>query len=60
MTLKTLEKTVRSLKPAQQRQFLSDLPFLLRLSQDDMLRLRAAEQSFAFWNNPEDAAYDRL
>lgn len=54
MTLKSLEKAVRSLKPAEQRKLLSDLPGLLRLSPDDVLRLKAAEQSFAFWNNPKD------
>lgn len=60
MTLKTLEKALRSLKPEQQRQFLSDLPALLRPSSEDMLRLKAAEQSFSFWNNPADDIYDRL
>jgi len=60
MTLKTLEKAVRALKPEQQRKLLSDLPSLLRFSPDDLLRLKAAQQSFAFWNNPQDAIYDRL
>lgn len=60
MTLKMLEKALRSLKPEQQRKLLSDLPALLRLSSEDMLRLKAAEQSFAFWNNPQDDIYDRL
>jgi len=60
MTLKTLEKTVRSMKPDQQRKFLSDLPSLLRIPNDDLLRLKAAERSFAFWNNSEDEVYDRL
>jgi len=60
MTLKTLEKAVRSLKPEQQRKLLLDLPSLLRLSPEDLLRLKASEQSFAFWNNPQDAVYDRL
>jgi hypothetical protein len=60
MTLKMLEKAVRSLKLEEQRKLLSDLPSLLRLSPEDVLRLKAAEQSFAFWNNPEDDVYDRL
>lgn len=60
MTLKALENALRSLKPEQQRKFLSDLPALLRLSPEDMLRLKAAEQSFSFWNNPQDDIYDRL
>jgi hypothetical protein len=60
MTLKSLEKAVRSLKPEDQRKFLRDLPFLIRLSKDDLARLKVAEKSFAFWNNPQDAIYDRL
>lgn len=60
MTLKTLEKAVRSLNSEQQRKLLSDLPALLRLSPEDLLRLKAAEQSFAFWSNPQDEIYDRL
>ena len=60
MTLKMIEKAIRSLKPEEQRKFLRDLPSLIHLSQDDLIRLRAAEKSFAFWNNAEDAVYDRL
>lgn len=60
MTLKSLEKAVRLLNPEDQRKLLSDLPFLLRLSPEDMLRLKAAEHSFSFWNNLQDEVYDRL
>lgn len=60
MTLKTIEKSVRALKPEEQRKFLRDLPALIRLSKEDMARLKIAEASFAFWNNPEDDIYDRL
>jgi hypothetical protein len=60
MTLKTLEKAVRSLQPEQQRQLLRDLPSLLHLSSEELLRLKAAERSFSFWNNPKDQIYDRL
>jgi hypothetical protein len=60
MTLKALEKAVRKLKPEQQRKFLRDLPSLIRFSREDLARLKAAEKSFSFWNNPEDAIYDRF
>jgi len=60
MTLKTLEKAVQKLKPEEQRRFLRDLPSLIRLSKEDMARLKAAEKSFSFWNNTEDAIYDKL
>ncbi len=32
----------------------------LRKLADDLAWLKAAEQSFEFWNNKEDAVYDRL
>jgi len=60
MTLKTLEKAVQKLKPEEQRKFLRDLPALIRLSKEDFARLKAAEKTFSFWNNPEDAIYDNL
>jgi hypothetical protein len=60
MTLKTLEKAIQMLKPEEQRKFLRDLPALIRLSKEDLARLKAAEKSFSFWNNPEDAVYDHL
>jgi hypothetical protein len=60
VTLKTLEKCIRALKPEEQRKFLRDLPALIRLPKEDMARLRVAETSFAFWNNPQDDIYDSL
>ena len=60
MTLKTIEKAIQSLNPEEQTQFLRDSPSLIRLSAEYMSRLRAAEKSFSFWSNPEDAVYDRL
>jgi hypothetical protein len=60
MTLKSLEQAVRKLKPEEQRKLLRDLPALIRISKEDIARLKAAEKTFAFWDNPEDAVYDRL
>lgn len=60
MTLKAFEKAIRKLKPGQQRKFLRDLPAIIRLPREDVTRLKAAEKSFAFWDNPQDAVYDRL
>jgi hypothetical protein len=60
MTLKTLEKAIQKLKPEEQRKFLRHLPALIRLSKEDLARLKASEKSFAFWDNPEDAVYDKL
>jgi hypothetical protein len=60
MTLKTLEKAIQKLKPEEQRKFLRDLPALIRLPKEDWARLKAAENSFTFWDNSEDAVYDSL
>jgi len=60
MTLKAIEKAVRTLKPNEQRKLLSDLPLLIKILSEDIMRLKAAEKSFAFWNNPEDSIYDTL
>ena len=60
MTLKMIEKAIRTLKPDEQRKFLRDLPSLIHLSKEDLARMRAAEKSFAFWDNPQDAIYDHL
>lgn len=59
MTLESIEKAVRKLKPEEQRKFLRDLPALI-FDREDLLWLRAAEKSFDFWENPEDAVYDKL
>jgi hypothetical protein len=60
MTLKQIEKAVQTLRPAQQKKLLADLPALIHISNEDMMRLKAAEKSFAFWDNPEDSIYDTL
>lgn len=60
MTLKSIEKAVKTLKPGQQRKLLADLPSLIRISTEDMARLKITEKSFRFWNNPEDSIYDTL
>ena len=63
-TMKTplaqVERAIRQFSPAQQRQLLVKLPRLLKLSPDDFATLRAAESSFAFWNNSVDSVYDSL
>lgn len=59
MTLKAIEKAVKKLKPEDQKKLLKDLPALL-FDPEDILWLKAAEKSFAFWDNPEDWVYDKL
>jgi hypothetical protein len=59
MTLKSIEKAVKKLKPEDQRKLLRDLPSLI-FDREDLLWLKASERSFSFWDNPEDEVYDKL
>ncbi len=58
--LRRLEQGLSRASRSQQRLFLARLPSLLDLRPSDLALLRAAEPSFAFWDNPDDAAYDDL
>ncbi len=60
MTLKSIEKAVKTLKPKEQRKLLADLPSLIRISPEDIARLKVAEKSFQFWNNSEDSIYNTI
>lgn len=60
MTLKSIEKAVKLLKPKEQRKLLMDLPTLISIPSEDIARLKAAEKSFKFWDNSEDSIYDTL
>ena len=59
-SLKKIEDVIVKAKPEEQRQFLANLPHLLKFSYDDLFWMKAAEPSFDFWNNPDDIVYDRL
>ena len=58
--LAKVEQEISQLETDEQKQLLEDLPHLLKVSLDDLLLLKAAENSFDFWNNPEDSSYDNL
>ena len=60
MSLEEIEKPISSAPPEAQRQLLRDLPHLLKISLSDLALLKAAEPAFDFWNNPDDAVYDRF
>ena len=51
---------ISQLETDEQKKLLEDLPRLLKVSLDDLLLLKVAENSFDFWNNPEDSIYDNL
>ena len=51
---------IQEFKAQERDQFLHLLPNLLSISPEDYGWLRLAESAFEFWNNEEDAIYDRL
>ena len=59
-SLDQLEATISRAPAEEQRVFLAHLPQLLHLPASDLGFLKAAERSFQFWDNPDDAIYDRL
>lgn len=59
-SIKQLEKVLSNAKPEEQRVFLARLPRILKISWSDLTLLKASQKSFEFWNNKEDAIYDKL
>jgi hypothetical protein len=59
-TIAEIEAAIGKLPPAEQIQLLRDLPTLLAPGLQDLEWLQAAEPSFDFWDNEDDAVYDEL
>lgn len=51
---------IKGLSENEQRELLSLLPKVLKLSPEDLLWARLAESAFGFWDNPDDEIYDEL
>lgn len=51
---------IKGLSEEEQKELLSLLPKVLKLSPEDLLWARLAESAFNFWNNPQDEIYDEL
>lgn len=60
MSLQEIENEITRLDKPQQQKLLSDLPRLIDLKQENLSYLKVAEPAFEFWDNSEDAVYDRL
>jgi hypothetical protein len=60
LALEKIEKVIQKARPEEQKIFLAKLPHLLNISVSDLLFLKLAEESFDFWNNPDDTVYDSL
>jgi hypothetical protein len=59
-TVREISEAIEQLDVHDQMRLLSDLPAHLKIRPDDVAWLKAAEPTFEFWNNPEDAIYDKL
>lgn len=60
MNLEEIENAISQLDRSSQQKLLKDLPRLIDLRQQSFALLKAAEPSFEFWENSEDAVYDNL
>ncbi|OGP56698.1 MAG: hypothetical protein A2V67_13035 [Deltaproteobacteria bacterium RBG_13_61_14] len=61
--LKEIETAIKHLSPEEQRRLLSRFTRLFqtqKIGPEDLEWLKAAEQAFSFWDNPEDEIYDAL
>ena len=59
-TVREISEAIAHLDVREQIRLLEDLPAHLKIQPDDVAWLKAAEPAFEFWNNPEDAIYDKL
>jgi hypothetical protein len=59
-TVREINEAIEHLDVREQIRLLQDLPAHLKIQPDDVAWLKAAEPAFEFWNNPEDATYDKL
>jgi hypothetical protein len=59
-TVEEIEKAIERLGVADQVRLLKELPEHLKIGPDDTAWLKLAEPAFEFWNNPDDAGYDKL
>jgi len=59
-TVAEISESIEKLDVKEQVELLRILPQHLKISPDDFAWMRLAEPAFEFWNNPEDAIYDRL
>jgi len=59
-TVAEISDAIEKLDVKEQVELLRILPAYLKISPDDLAWSRLAEPAFEFWNNPEDAIYDKL
>ena len=59
-TIQEIEEAIERLDAAQQVELLRHLPKRLKIQPDDLAWLELSASAFGFWDNPDDAIYDRL
>jgi hypothetical protein len=59
-TVDEISEAIEKLDVKDQVKLLQALPQHLKISPDDLAWPKLAEPAFAFWDNPEDAIYDKL
>jgi hypothetical protein len=59
-TVLEISEAIEKLGVKEQIELLEVLPERLKVSPDDLAWSRLAEPAFEFWDNPEDAIYDKL
>lgn len=59
-TVQEINDAIERLDVKEQVRLLKELPHHLKISPDDVAWTRLAEPAFQFWDNPDDAIYDRL
>jgi hypothetical protein len=58
--IQEISRAIEHLNVRDQMRLLRDLPAHLKIQPDDVAWLKVAEPAFEFWNNLEDAIYDKL
>lgn len=59
-TVAEISEAIEKLDVKEQVELLRILPQHLKISPEGLTWTRLANPAFAFWNNPDDAIYDRL
>ena len=59
-TVLEITDAIQRLDVKEQAALLRELPRHLKISPEDLAWAKVAEGAFDFWDNPEDAIYDKL